>query len=126
MTTTKPKMDFTTCESGLQQRMDYHSMSLVELKQAAKNHDPPIKQYYIKSRIELIRILTMKELPESFVLEKKKICDLRKEALAKGYTNIWKLRRAELMELLYPSTKQNHDNYKHTEKHDNPEGGNGK
>ena len=98
-------------------------MSLVELKQEARDHNPPIKQYYIKSRIELIRLLTMKELPESFILEKKKICDLRKEALAKGYKNIWKLRRAELMELLYPSTKQNDHDDKHTQKHNNPEHG---
>jgi hypothetical protein len=126
MPTTKPKMDFTTCESGLQQTMEYHTMSLVELKQAARDHNPPIKQYYIKSRLELIRLLTLKELPESFILEKKKISDLRKEALAKGYKNIWKLRRAELMELLYPSSQQNHHDDQHAKKHDDPEGGKGK
>lgn len=100
-------------------------MSLVQLKEAARDHKPPIKQYYIKSRLELIRILTMEELPESFILEKKKICDLRKEALAKGYKNIWRLRRAELMELLHPSTKQNHHDHQHAKKHDDPEGGKG-
>jgi hypothetical protein len=106
--------------------MEYHSMSLADLKKVARDHSPPIKQYYIKSRIELIRILTLTELPESFILEKKTIAQLRKEATEKGYKNIWKFRRAELMELLYPSTQENHHDYKHTKKHDNPEGGEGK
>lgn len=101
--------------------MDYHRMSLVELKQAARDHNPPIKQYYIKSRLELIQILTMKELPESFILEKKKISELRKEAIEKGYKNIWKLRRAELMDLLHPSTQKNYHDDKHAKKHDDPE-----
>jgi len=101
-------------------------MSLADLKKVARDHKPPIKQYYIKSRIELIRILTMKDLPESFILEKKTIAELRKEATEKGYKNIWKLRRSELMELLYPSTKQNHDYYEHAKKHDDPEGGKSK
>lgn len=105
--------------------MEYHNMSLVDLKRVARDHKPPIKQYYIKSRIELIRILTMKELPESFVLEKKTIAELRKEAIAKGYKNIWKLKRAELVELLYPSTQQNDHNDKHTKEHDHPKGGKG-
>lgn len=106
--------------------MEYHSMSLADLKKVARDHQPPIKQYYIKSRIELIRILTMKHLPESFILEKKTIAELRKEAIQKGYKNIWKLRRAELMELLYPSTKQDNHNEDHAKKHNDPEGGKGK
>lgn len=105
--------------------MDYHSMSLADLKKVAKDHRPPIKQYYIKKRIELIRLLTMKDLPESFVLEKKTIAQLRIEATERGFKNIWKFRRAELMELLYPSTQQNDHNDNHAKKHDNPEGGKG-
>lgn len=105
--------------------MEYHSMSLADLKKVARDHKPPIKQYYIKKRLELIRILTMKDLPETFILEKKTIAELRKEAIAKGYKNIWKLRRSELMELLYPSTKQDNDDHDHTKKHDDPEGGKG-
>ena len=101
-------------------------MPLVQLKQCARDHSPPIKQYYIKSRLDLIRLLTMKQLPESFILEKKKISDLRKEALEKGYKNIWKLRRAELMEILYPHTQQDDHDNNGTKKHDDPEGGKGK
>lgn len=102
--------------------MEYHTMSLADLKKVARDHDPPIKQYYIKSRLDLIRILILKELPVSFILEKKTIADLRKEAIAKGYTNIWKLRRANLVELLYPSSQQDDHDDKHTEEHDYPEG----
>ncbi len=101
-------------------------MSREELKYHAKNHVPKIKHYYMKPRIELIKILTMKDLPESFIIEKKKIVDLRKEAIAKGYANIWKLKRAELVELLYPRPNQNNQNDDHTKKHDQPEKGEGK
>jgi hypothetical protein len=101
-------------------------MSLADLKLIARDHQPPIKQYYIKHRIELIRLLTLKELPAEFILEKKTIAQLRKEATEKGHKNIWKFRRRELMEILYPSTQQNDNNHKHTEKHDDPESGEGK
>jgi hypothetical protein len=106
--------------------MDYHSMSLVELKQAAKNHVPKIKQYYIKSRHELIEILTMKEFPEYMKLQKIKLDELRKTAQARGYKNIWKLRRIELLELLYPSTYKNHQNHNNGQKHNHPQKGESK
>lgn len=103
-----------------------HSLSLVELKQLAKEHNPPIKYYYIKSRLELIQILTMSEFPEEMRIEKKTIHELRKEARAKGHLNVWKMRRPQLVELLYPSTNQNKQNNNHTQKHDNPKKSEGK
>jgi len=96
-------------------------MSLMELKQVAKEHTPKIKQYYIKSRLELIKLLSMKEFPEEMILEKKTITDLRKEAQNRGLTNIWKLKRSELMELLYPSSQQNNQYNYDRKKHDNPQ-----
>ena len=101
--------------------MDYHSMSLIDLKQVAKNHVPKIKQYYIKSRIELIKLLSMTEFPVEMLISKKTIADLRKEAQDRKLPNIWKLRRAELVELLYPSSEQNNQNNNSGQKHDNPE-----
>lgn len=101
--------------------MDYHSMSLADLKKEARDHKPKIKQYYIKSRLELIQILTMETLPNTFVLEKKTIAELRKEALDRGIKNIWKLKRAQLMDLLYPSTNQNNKNDDSAQKHENPQ-----
>jgi hypothetical protein len=106
--------------------MDYHSMSLVELKQVAKEHTPKIKQYYIKSRLELIQILSMKQLPEEMILSKKTITELRKEAKERGHTNIWKLKRSELVELLYPSANKHNKNDNHTEKHNDPQKSEGK
>ena len=100
--------------------MDYHSMSLVELKQAAKNHTPKIRQYYIKKRHELIELLSMPQLPESYILEKKKRTELIQEAKTKGYDKLWNLKKSELLELLYPSTKQDYKDDDHTKKHDDP------
>lgn len=106
--------------------MDYHKQPLVVLKTMARDHNPPIKQYYIKTRLELIKILSMKELPESFILEKKTIAELRKEAIEKGHKNIWKLKRAELMELLYPGSQQNNQDDNHAKEHNDPKQGKGK
>jgi len=105
--------------------MDYHAMSLVELKQQAKAHTPKIKHYYIKNRLELIKLLTMKEFPPSMILEKKTIDQLREEARGRNFPNLWKLRRAELVELLYPSSEKNDKNDDDGEKHDDPQKGEG-
>jgi len=101
--------------------MDYNSMPLAELKQAAKNHVPKIKQYYIKSRAELIAILSMEEFTDTMKAEKMRIDELRKEASARGHKNIWKMRRAELMVLLYSSPHKNREDDNHAQKHDNPQ-----
>ena len=100
--------------------MDYHTMSLVELKQVAKTHVPKIKQYYIKSKVELIQILTLKQFPEEMIVSKKKISELRKEAQARNLPGIWNLRRAELVELLYPSTNQDNQDHNDRQKHNHP------
>jgi hypothetical protein len=77
-------------------------MSLADLKQVARDRTPKIKKYYIIPRAKLIELLLMAKLPDSFIIEKKTIHELRKEAQAKNLPNIWNLKRAELMELLYP------------------------
>jgi hypothetical protein len=78
-------------------------MSLAELKLIARDRTPKIKKYYIIPRAKLIELLMMDKLPESFIIEKKTIHELRKEAQAKELPNIWNLKRSELMELLYPT-----------------------
>jgi len=82
--------------------MDYHTMSLAELKLVARDRTPKIKKYYLIPRAKLIELLLMDTLPESFIIEKKTIHELRKEAQARKLPNIWNLKRSELMELLYP------------------------
>ena len=101
--------------------MEIHNLSLVELKQLAKEHNPPIKYYYIKSRVELIQILTMTEFPQNMITEKYTIHQLRKQARAQGHLNVWKMKRAELKNLLYPSTKKDDKNENNAKKHNNPE-----
>ena len=99
-------------------------MSLVELKKLAKEHTPKIKQYYIKSRVELIQLLSMKELPESFRIEKMTIAELRKEAKSRNLgVNIWNMRKKELLELLYPSAEENNKYNENGEKHNCPQKG---
>jgi hypothetical protein len=105
--------------------MDYHSMCLADLKKTAKTHTPKIKQYYIKSRLELIKLLSMTEFPQQMVLEKKTIAELRKEAQERNLPGIWKLRRNELLELLYPSSKEDNQNYNNGKEHNNPQKGEG-
>jgi len=100
-------------------------MSKVELKQLAKEHDPPIKHYYIKKRLELIYLLSLKSLPQHMILEKKRIIDLRKEGKAKGY-KVSNLKKQELLELLYPGFYKNNQNNNHAQKHDDPQKANGK
>ena len=75
-------------------------MSLVELKQQAKGRR--IKQYYIMKRHQLIQILSLPELPESFRREKLTIVELREEAKRKGIRGFWNLNREGLLNLLYP------------------------
>jgi hypothetical protein len=101
--------------------MDYSLLSLVELKQIAKSHTPKIKQYYVKSKSELIAILNMPEFTREMIVDKMTITELRKEAKSKGHVNVWKMRREELVELLNTSPKKNDENDDHTQKHDNPQ-----
>ena len=101
--------------------MDYESLSLVELKQLAKNHTPKIKQYYVKSKAELIAILSMTEFPEEMKIAKMRMADLREEAKKRGHSNFWKMRREQLVQLLYASPEKNDENDNHTEEHDDPE-----
>ncbi len=100
--------------------MDYHTMSLADLKKAARDHVPKIKRYYIKSRRELIELLTMPVLPQKYIIEKKTIAELRQEARDRGYGDIWSFKKADLIDLLYPGTEQNNQNNNHANKHDDP------
>jgi hypothetical protein len=56
-------------------------------------------------------------------IEKMRIGELREMAKQQGHLNIWKMRRSELLELLYPSTQQDDQNDNRTQKHNNPQSG---
>jgi hypothetical protein len=81
------------------------SLSLVELKQLAKQRR--IKQYYILKRSQLIQLLSLDELPKSFIIEKMTLAQLREEAKRKGVRGFWTLRRDQLVELLFPTETTN-------------------
>jgi len=103
--------------------MDYAKMCLVDLKNAAKVHRPPIKYYYIKSRKELIDILSLAEMPQTMIKEKLRIQDLRAQAKARNIPNIWRMRRVELMALLYPDPKEDNQDDDDAKEHDTPKKG---
>ena len=82
-------------------------MSIVELKQLAKSRH--IKMYYTKKRVELIRLMSMPDLPDSFKIEKLTIVQLRQQAKEKGLRGFWGLSRDSLVSLLYPDGKLCHN-----------------
>lgn len=107
--------------------MDYHQMSIVELKRVAKERR--IKQYYVKKRHELIQILSYTELPLQYRVEKLTIHELRDQAKEQNIPHVYKLNRAQLVDILYPTlwgTEKKDEDDNGTEKHDNPKQSNTK
>ena len=96
-------------------------MHLSELKKVARDHVPKIKGYYTMSKKQLVSILSTNVFTEDMIVEKKTLAELRIEAQEKKIPRLWKLKRAELVALLYPSSKQNHQNDNQGEKHDHPQ-----
>lgn len=102
--------------------MDYSTLSLIELKKHAKTRH--IKQYYIMKRRQLIELLSMKELPQSLIVEKMTIHQLREKAKERNIRGFWNLRREQLVDLLFPQnnpTDQNEKNQGNTDKHNDPQ-----
>jgi hypothetical protein len=107
----------------------YADMSLVELKQAAKARR--IKQYYVMKRAELVELLSMKVLPESYRIDKMTIHSLRDVAREKGIRGVWALSRTRLVELLFPdyhrgdvhqaAADKDEKNQGDADKHDDPQ-----
>lgn len=99
-------------------------LSLPELKQVARTRN--IKQYYILKRAELIRLLTLPELPASYRIEKMTIHELRDEAKTRNIRGFWNLRRDRLVTLLFPevqdtTTKKHEEDERETQEHHDPE-----
>jgi hypothetical protein len=100
--------------------MDYETMSFQDLKIVARDHRPKIKGYYLKSKAELIRLLTMDKLPDSYRIEKLTVRELQHEAKDRNFPNIWNLSRSELIDLLYPSSQKNDQDDDSGKEHDYP------
>lgn len=84
--------------------MDYHQMTLPELKALAKDHEPKIKHYYIMPRAMLIEILMKDKFDQKMIVDKKTLKQLQAEAKSRGIPKVWSFRRAELVDILYPTT----------------------
>ena len=80
--------------------INYNKMYLADLKLIAKTRR--IKMYYIKTKEELVALLSMKELPQAMKVEKMTIHELRKEAKIRNISGFWSLRRGDLVTLLFP------------------------
>ena len=78
-------------------------MYLADLKLIAKTRR--IKMYYVKTKEELVTLLTMKELPEAMKVEKMTIHQLRAEAKRRNVVGFWNLRRGALVDLLFPNVQ---------------------
>lgn len=102
--------------------MDYHLLEYSELKQEAKQRR--IKMYYVMRKAQLIYLLSMKDLPEKYIVEKKTIKELRVEARARKIPQIYLLHRQALVDVLYPhlgdSRQKNNQNHDCAKKHDYP------
>jgi hypothetical protein len=106
---------------------NYETMYLSELKLIAKTRR--IKMYYIKSKEELIELLTMAELPLEMRIEKMTNKQLQAEAKNRGITGVTGLRRPALINLLFPKTEdvsktssdENQEDQSQTDKHHQPE-----
>jgi hypothetical protein len=110
--------------------MNYHAMEYCELKQEAKERR--IKLYYVMRKAQLIQILSTNPLPEKYIVEKKRIQELRDEARARGFLSVYRLNRLQLVELLYPhlcgksSTEYQNKDHDNTNKHNTPKNHNTK
>ncbi len=103
--------------------MDYSAMSLVDLKEIAKERR--IKLYYVEPKDELVQLLSLPELPLELRLQKKTIRQLRQEAKDRNLSGFWGLSRGELLTLLYPDQQgaadKNEKNQRNANEHDAPE-----
>ena len=106
---------------------NYEKMYLSELKLIAKTRR--IKMYYVKSKEELVELLTMKELPLEMRIEKMTNKQLQAEAKTRGFTGVTGLRRPALINILFPNTEnvskttsdENQEDQSKTNKHHQPE-----
>ena len=108
-------------------QQNYSKMYLSELKLIAKTRR--IKMYYIKSKEELIELLTMNELPLEMRIEKMTNKQLQAEAKTRGIIGVTGLRRPALINILFPKTEdvskttsdENQENQSQTDEHHQPE-----
>jgi hypothetical protein len=109
---------------------DLNALTLPALKKLIVERGIKLKQYYILPKAELIRILSMPELPSRYKIEKMTIVELREVAKSRRLRGFWPLNKEQLTRMLFPehnntventSTHQHEKNDGKAGKHENPE-----
>jgi hypothetical protein len=80
--------------------VDLNTMSLVALKKMAKGRR--IKQYYILPKSKLVELLSLPELPRTYIIQKMTIVELRETAKERGLRGFWSLNKDDLTRTLFP------------------------
>ena len=109
---------------------DLNSLPLSALKKLVVQRGIKLKQYYILPKAELVRILSMPELPSRYKIEKMTIIELREVAKTRELRGFWGLNKEQLTRMLFPeenNTVENTASHQHEKndgkagKHENPE-----
>jgi hypothetical protein len=109
---------------------DLNSLPLSALKRLVVQRGIKLKQYYILPKAELVRILSMPELPSRYKIEKMTIIELREVAKTRELRGFWGLNKEQLTRMLFPeenNTVENTASHQHEKndgkagKHQNPE-----
>ena len=79
---------------------DLNSLSLMALKKMAKGRR--IKQYYILPKSKLVELLSLPAIPQTYVIEKMTIVELREIAKERGLRGFWGLNKEKLTRALFP------------------------
>lgn len=109
---------------------DLNSLPLSALKKLVVERGIKLKQYYILPKAELVRILSMPELPSRYKIEKMTIIELREVARQRELRGFWNLNKYQLTRMLFPenddaventASHQHEKNDSQASKHQNPE-----
>ena len=109
---------------------DLNSLPLSALKRLVVERGIKLKQYYILPKAELVRILSMPELPSRYRIEKMTIIQLREIARQRELRGFWNLNKYQLTRMLFPenddaventASHQHEKNDSQASKHQNPE-----
>ena len=109
---------------------DLNDLPLSALKRLVVERGIKLKQYYILPKAELVRILSMPELPSRYRIEKMTIIELREVAKQRKLRGFWPLNKEQLTRMLFPeednaventASHQHEKNDGQAGKHQNPE-----
>jgi len=109
---------------------DLNALPLSALKRLVVERGIKLKQYYILPKAELVRILSMPELPSRYRIEKMTIIQLRDIARQRELRGFWNLNKYQLTRMLFPenddaventASHQHEKNDSQAGKHQNPE-----